>query len=126
MKKVKLQSFTKYFFTGILLLGLMLVSACGAQGSSASEYAGTWVSTTLEAQGKTYYTDDLVGEYKMVFDDSGSVVISNGGDEEEVKWEKASNGISLRYSDGEAFQMTKEGEELLLDTEGIVFHFEKQ
>ena len=126
MEKIKPQSFTKQFFIGILILVMTLIAACGAQGSSASEYAGTWISTTLEAQGKTYYTDDLVGEYKMVFDDNGSVVISNGGDKEEVKWEKASNGISLRYSDGEAFQMTKEGDELLLDTEGIIFHFEKQ
>ncbi len=110
---------------GLVLAVLMmagLFTACSKKIDSPT--VGTWKAVSYESMGITLAPED-VGESQLEFKDNGKVEAEFMGEKGSGKWVDIDGGVKIDEGD-DALELTYEGDQLVLDIEGVKMFFEKQ
>lgn len=123
-----------------LLALVMLVSvltACGSNKEKEAALVGSWISTSMTANGQTQTFQDLADlagieladiAITMTFTDDGKMTMSGAGQEESGTWKVSGDNYEVTVADGTDTIKIVDGKIVLEESDdtGISMTFEKQ
>lgn len=111
----------------LMILSVLLLSACGGSTASDSPYVGKWVGTTAEYAGMEWDVASLLGEFTIDLQSSGKAVLTVEGEETTGKWAENETGVVIdEGTDNEVTLTSGDDGRLSVEMEGMVIYFEKE
>ena len=111
----------------IMILSVLLLSACGGSAVSDSPYVGKWVGTTAEYAGMEWDVASLLGEFTIDLESGGKAVLTVQGETTNGKWSESDAGVVIdEGSDNEVTLTAGDDGRLSVEMEGMVIYFEKE
>lgn len=106
-----------------VVIMMLLLSACGGELAD-SKYLGTWEATVATMDDVELDVDKIIDDFTMVLEADGTVTLKVNDDEGKGEWKETEKGIAL-VEDEQSMEFTADGEELIVEQDGIEIHFEK-